>query len=76
MKHIAEKTDSEGRLYYKAIGFLDGKSYRGITTRNHHRSDVLKIMTCNPNARHPGDWERREVGAAALALASAHLKRA
>jgi len=55
-RHIAEKTDSEGRVYLKALGFLDGKSYRGSSTCAYPRTNALRIMTQNPNARHPGDW--------------------
>ena len=54
--HILEKSDHEGRVYFKAVGFLQGKTYRGMPSRSVPRSDVLRIMTRNPNARHPGDW--------------------
>lgn len=54
--HIAEKSDSEGRVYFKALGFLDGKSYRGKGAVP--RSQALALMTRNPNAKHPGDWPK------------------
>ena len=54
--HILEKSDHEGRVYFKAVGFLDGKSYRGRSTAAYPRTNALRIMTRNPNARHPQDW--------------------
>ena len=56
--HIAEKYDSEGRLYYKALGFLDGKCYR---SRIGSMSATLRVMTRNQHAMHPGDWMRTAV---------------
>ena len=53
---IAEKSDADGAVYFKALGFLDGKCYRGRNDAAYPRTNALRIMTRNPNAWHPGDW--------------------
>jgi len=67
---ITETETPKGGLY-QAQGFLSGKSYRGLPTSKHPRSDALRLMTRSPNALHPGEWpaaafEDRALGATGL----------
>ena len=50
---ITELTTSAGSTFFHEGGKTN---YRAMLGRKAPRSDVLKIMTRNPNARHPEEW--------------------
>ena len=57
MKHtIYESSGTDGRVRFRAVGFLSGKTYTGRLDCAYPRSNALRVMTRNPNTRHPGDW--------------------